>query len=183
MKTDSEKIRSQRKWESVATYATLGLYFIVLSWIIIFKCNLLTNDMRFGYRFLTLIPFETLIEGGWKFFIECVLNALVFAPFGYLVCCVSNRHALVVASVLSLVLSAFCEAFQYIFAFGSTDVTDVIFNALGGVLGGAIFLLFARIIPLRGRRGIIAVALALLLPISIYAVASTLAVFPVYIIK
>ncbi len=66
---------------------------------------------------------------------EEVDNVLVFIPFGVLLGL--NCKRLNVWSKLLVVLGASvaAETIQYIFAIGATDVTDVITNTLGGLIG------------------------------------------------
>ena len=66
---------------------------------------------------------------------ESVDNVLVFIPFGLLLSV--NFKRLGFWSKLLVVLSASiaAETIQYIFAIGATDITDVMTNTLGGLIG------------------------------------------------
>lgn len=115
------------------TQELFGIYLIVLFWIIIFKLNLSLIPLG-SYRSVNLIPFAApaLINGhvNWA---EPLLNILIFVTFGIyaanLFKPVGFKLKLIVA------VSIFCEVTQFIFGIGASDITDVINNTLGGVIG------------------------------------------------
>lgn len=127
--------------------AAFVIYLLVLSWAITFKCNFLVGDMFFGYRSITLIPFYILSNNGVEmneFLIEVVGNLLAFIPFGILVALADRKINLPRATLYSAGLSLTFEAVQYIIAFGSSDITDIIINTLGGVTGYFVYTLIRK---------------------------------------
>lgn len=152
----------------------------LLSWVIMFKANLLVSDLRFGYRGLNLVPFKGLIDDG-TYYLECILNVLVYIPFGFFFCDTFRGKRFLTLAIILVLTSVGFEVLQYILAFGSTDVTDVICNGLGGILGGLIFLWMSA----KGMRGWIftcaCCAIAVGLPIVFFAITSTVQVFDVYL--
>lgn len=76
---------------------------------------------------------------------EIVANMLLFLPFGL---CISIfypdseiQNRILLASGVSLVF----EVTQYIFSIGASDITDVIDNTLGAVLGILVYLVMKKI--------------------------------------
>jgi hypothetical protein len=53
--------------------------------------------------------------------------------------------------------SVVCEALQYLLAIGTTDLTDVVTNTLGGLTGLLIHRLVARVVPVKVLDGVITV--------------------------
>ena len=158
---------------------SLFVYLIILSWVIMFKCNLRTNDMRFGYRSINLIPFIQFLNGEKYFFVECVLNLLVFIPFGFVFPSAFKCENLIILAIVSFGLSAFYEGLQYLLAFGGTDITDVIFNGTGGFLGSLIFVKFDKENKFLNLVNKLFVVIGI--PFALYCVISTVCVFNVYI--
>ena len=117
------------------------VYILTLTWAIIFKCNMIDSDMRFGVRSLNLIPFYGIIKGFSfnEFMIEIVLNILFFIPLGILLCLNKEDVSFKKVFIIALSISVTYELFQYIVGFGSTDITDVLMNTFGGVIGYFIY--------------------------------------------
>lgn len=72
-----------KKTSAIAVVASVT-YFCLLTWVIMFKCNLLTSDMRFGYRSITLVPFGAIAN--FSYFCEYFLNIVVYVPMGIYAC-------------------------------------------------------------------------------------------------
>lgn len=78
--------------------------------------------------------------------IEILLNILVFIPFGiYCKMLKKNMPSIAIIFLAFLLCSAF-EISQYIFAIGTTDITDVIDNTLGAIIGVVIYKIMAYIL-------------------------------------
>jgi glycopeptide antibiotics resistance protein len=108
------------------------LYTAVLLWLILFKFSVhFASVLNDGQRSVNVVPFSK--ASGTPG--EMVDNVLVFIPFGVLlgVACktLDVWRQLLVVSALSL--SA--EVVQYVLAIGAADITDVITNTFGGLLG------------------------------------------------
>lgn len=114
----------------------LIIYLLVLTWGIIFKFNTIDGDMRFGVRSLNLIPFESLIGINFnEFLIEVILNIFLFIPLGILICLFNNKRTFLKALLYGLTISVTYEMFQFVFGFGSADITDVVMNVSGVIFG------------------------------------------------
>ena len=86
-----------------------------------------------------LVPFQTtgeLLRGGaWDLVYNIAGNLLWFVPLGLLL----GKGSLLRALLLGIALSAAIEISQYILVTGLTDVDDIIFNALGSLLGRILY--------------------------------------------
>lgn len=120
----------------------LILYFVFLVWLIDFKLSAdIPGFMSSAHvTSLNLIPFES--SGG---LFEIGMNIVAFLPLGGLMAAASRKWRFDLQLLLILVTSLCLEAIQYIFAIGATDITDVINNTFGGLLGIGIFQLSRKI--------------------------------------
>ena len=108
--------------KSKALLVVFGIYLALLVWCILFKFALRPEEIP-HLRGINLIPYAASVVVNGKVQIsEIIENMLVFLPF--------------LASGLSL----FFEVTQYIFAIGASDITDVIDNTLGAVIGILLYL-------------------------------------------
>lgn len=127
------------------SYIVLGIYIMLLIWLILFKFT--TNFSELDHiRNINFIPFsESLIINGHMDIKEIVYNILVFVPLGVYVGTFKPNWSFLRKAMPSLCLSLLFETLQFIFAIGASDITDLIGNTLGGVIGIVIFLFFNRI--------------------------------------
>lgn len=123
------------KKERKITIALLVIYLLILSWIILFKLQFSFSTLD-HIRQINLIPFsDSVIANGRIDFDEIINNVIVFIPVGvYFSLLFRNKSFLkVIGSVLSISLAY--ETIQFIFAIGASDITDLICNTLGGLIG------------------------------------------------
>lgn len=115
-------------------FALLCVYLLLLLGVILFKLPFY-SPAGDAVRAVNLIPLAgSFDDEGNLLWGEIAYNTLLFLPFGMHLGMITRftflRQVLAIAG-LSLVL----EIAQYLFALGVTDVTDLIDNTLGGVLG------------------------------------------------
>lgn len=133
--------------EQFITKILLILYLIILTWLILFKMEIhlgMLFSMR--YRTINLIPFNgSLITNGKINLSEIILNILVFVPFGVYISMLKDEW-----SFFQKVLPAFCvslayEVLQFIFGIGASDITDLLGNTIGGIIGILLFGLLSKV--------------------------------------
>ncbi|WIV13579.1 VanZ family protein [Proteiniborus sp. MB09-C3] len=131
MKDDS-KIK---KWSKVL----FVIYLIALLWIIVFKFN--APFSKLGYmRSINLIPFnESLIINGKLDFREIIMNVAIFMPLGIYSGILLKKWTVGKKIFLFFLISLICEIFQFILGVGASDITDIINNTLGGIIGLVIY--------------------------------------------
>lgn len=117
------------------TVGLLIFYLAALSWIIIFKMAF--SAMKLPHiRSINLIPFgESVIINGKMDFGEIIQNLLAFIPFGILICVLWEKKSLLKQFFPIICTSILFEVIQYVFAVGASDITDVLMNSAGGLLG------------------------------------------------
>ena len=123
----------------------LALYLLTLLWLTLFKLSydipsILAN---FQTRSLNLIPFVTYGQTGIS---ETVSNIVTFIPFGLLLSLNFKKAALRRLLIVVFGFSAAVEALQFILAIGTTDVTDVVTNTFGGLVGIVLYRLANKIV-------------------------------------
>ncbi len=116
------------------TSILLGIYIILLTWIIVFKMQLSWN---FPYiRSINLIPFaESVIINGKIYFSEIFNNCLVFIPVGLYLSMIFKDSKFYKKALPVFLLSFIYESLQFILHIGASDITDIISNTLGGIVG------------------------------------------------
>jgi len=115
------------------------IYLIALFWIIVFKFNLRLPPLR-NMRSINLIPFsQPLILNGKIAFGEIIMNVVIFVPLGMYAGILFKRWTTSKKLFLFFLISLICEVLQYILNIGASDITDIINNTLGGLIGLMIF--------------------------------------------
>jgi glycopeptide antibiotics resistance protein len=140
--------------EAVLTIVLAIVYAVLLVAIVVLKFPFngpATDDPRV----LNLVPFANSFGGrdgsGWS---QVVENILVFVPFGIYLSMVRPGWGFLRRVVVIAATSAAFETIQYAFAIGRADITDVIDNTLGGVIGIALYLLVSKLLGRRTSRGL-----------------------------
>ena len=127
------------------------IYLIVLFWILLFKFG-----VQFSYmerRSVNLIPFNELFIGNGRLDLsEIILNILIFIPLGVYAGVLFRRWTLANQFFFFFLMSFMFEALQFILRIGAFDITDIITNTSGGVIGLLIYKVVERLFNNRVRR-------------------------------
>ena len=120
------------------------VYFLALIWIIIFKFQFSFDNLD-HIRNINLIPFSgSVIVNGKLDLSEIVDNVLVFVPYGIFVCMLKSQSSFMEKIISIFITSLIFEILQFIFAIGASDITDLIGNTLGGIIGIGIFYIMSK---------------------------------------
>jgi glycopeptide antibiotics resistance protein len=132
------------------------VYLALLVWLVLWKLDVpwVGTGAR---RTVKLVPFVSTAANGPSKPSEVLGNVLVFVPFGVYLGLLAPGRAWWrtwgrVVGVVGLT-SVALEAAQYVLAVGSSDVSDVLANTAGGVVG-LMVLAVARVV-LRGRTAVV----------------------------
>jgi len=120
-----------------ASKIVCSVYVATLAWLLLFKLAYPQPVLlHYHTRGLSLIPFAGFSEYSLR---DAFYNCLVFVPFGLLLS-VQFKQASFWQKVLWIAMfSLTVEILQYIFAIGITDITDVLMNSLGGLVGLGVY--------------------------------------------
>lgn len=123
------------------TVILLVVYLLFLVWGILFKLGFSLNEIE-EIRAYNFIPFH--YEDGHNIafhFSEVVDNILIFIPAGVYLSLIFKKMPLWGKTILIFTVSLALECSQYILAVGSLDITDLITNTVGGLIGIGIYLI------------------------------------------
>ncbi|HAU5111697.1 TPA: glycopeptide resistance protein VanZ1 [Clostridioides difficile] len=123
------------------------VYIIILTWIILFKLQFDVSSIEtMNLRSINLVPFAgSLIINNKVDISGIILNVAIFIPFGIYICMLKEEWSFIKKVIPIFITSLAFETLQYIFALGASDITDLIGNTLGGIIGIAVFMLLSKI--------------------------------------
>ena len=135
----------------------LVTYICTLLWLVLFKFSfdILAVITEHQSRSVSLVPFT----GSTR---EMIDNFVVFVPLGLLLGAYFKRIIFWQKLIIVFVFSLSVEIIQFVFAIGITDITDLITNTLGGLVGLAAYALSSKYIDSKKIDGFIAITIMLL---------------------
>lgn len=149
------------KKQNTLTIILFVIYILVLTRIILFKLPFYSEKAG-RIQEINLIPLlGSFDDDGAIVYREIIGNILVFIPLGIYICMLKSKWSFVKKSLPIIGLTIAFEVIQYIFAIGRTDITDILGNALGGVIGIGIFALLFKIFKNRTIKLVNILALAM----------------------
>jgi glycopeptide antibiotics resistance protein len=120
-----------------------GVYLALLAWTVLWKLHVPFVG-RDDMREIKLVPFVPADGFGSSASFEVAMNVLIFVPFGVYLALLVPAVAVWRVAGLSAAASLALEAAQFVLASGSSDLTDVIVNTAGGVVGWSLLALARR---------------------------------------
>jgi len=121
------------------TRILLIIYLIVLVWIILFKMGVSFSYME--ERRINLIPFAN----GYYTLTETIMNVVIFIPLGLYAHILFRRKSFVWSVLFFFLVSLIAETLQVIIKTGVFDVTDLLTNTTGGIVGYLLISLFEKV--------------------------------------
>lgn len=138
--------KMKRQREQNITKVLLAVYCFVLVWIILFKMNMDFSVIGY-YRNINLIPFKgSVITNGRISTAEIMLNVLIFVPFGVYISMLKEDWNFICKAAPVFCTSLSFEVLQYVLGIGATDITDLLGNTLGGIIGILLFGLLSKLL-------------------------------------
>ncbi|THE14624.1 teicoplanin resistance protein VanZ [Enterococcus hirae] len=137
------------------------VYLLLLSGVILFKLPFYTASFYSGSRVINLIPFQGAFVGFnvvgsiWR---EIIYNILLFIPFGIYLSLWHPKWSFWKKLMTIFLLSLFFETIQFIFTLGISDITDLINNTFGGLIGMIFYQTMDKLFKERANTVIISVA-------------------------
>lgn len=122
------------------------IYIILLTWIIVFKFQFSIDNLDRA-RSLNLVPFKgALILNGHIDFTEIIQNLLIFIPYGIYLSVLESPELFYKKVLAFLGTSLLFELMQFILMIGRSDITDIIENTFGGILGVALYRVLLKVL-------------------------------------
>lgn len=109
------------------------IYLLALCWILLFKLG-----VQFSYmeaRRFSLVPFREYVLYGKIDWPEIIMNVIIFIPLGVYTGVLCRRWSFAKSLLFFFAFSLIVEAAQFVFRIGAFDITDIITNTLGGIIG------------------------------------------------
>ena len=122
--------------------------YIYLSFVLYFTLMPIITSLPFvfnhSYVPMNLVPFIDISTGRGDFIRQVVLNIVMTIPFGFLLPLIKNKRISLMKIVLyTFLLSLGIEILQpLINDFRSSDITDLVTNIFGGIIGYILYLIF-----------------------------------------
>lgn len=110
------------------------MYLFLLAWIVLWKLEIPFVGGG-GLRQIKLVPFAATAGAGASAPFEIVANFVLFVPFGIYLCLLAPSWPWQQAACAIAGASLILEVAQYVLAVGSSDITDLIVNTAGGLVG------------------------------------------------
>ena len=127
------------------SYITFSAYFILLIWLALFKFA--TNLLELpSMRGVNLIPFYYSQETNTHLK-EVLYNIIVFIPLGVYVQIFKEDWKKATKFLVIFLTSFLFEVVQFTLAIGASDVTDLIGNTLGGIVGILFCIIIKKFAP------------------------------------
>ena len=127
------------------TRILFAVYFLILVWILLFKMSFSLDEL-YKNRSINLIPFMGSVVVNGRIYINDIIdNILVFIPLGIYICMLKEDWSILRKISVGFFISLGIEVLQFILAIGATDITDLIGNTLGGIIGIGVFYLFSKL--------------------------------------
>ncbi|SFU51217.1 VanZ family protein [Butyrivibrio sp. M55] len=137
-------MEKESKKGKVFAYVVMGIYLLFLCWLILFKIADILDKIP-SRRSINLVPFYYGGFNGSQFqLFDILYNMLVFVPAGFYFAALGKKK--IISGIGGcFILSLSFEVLQWVFAIGSSDITDLITNTAGGVVGTVIYFLLRKI--------------------------------------
>ncbi len=138
-----------KKWKEKGRDLLLvnTMMYIYLSFVLYFTLMPIITSLPFifnhPYDLMNLVPFIDVLNGRGDFIRQVVLNVIMTIPFGFLLPLVKKNVKLLKIVFYTFLLSLSIELLQpLINGIRSSDITDLITNVIGGIIGYVIYLIF-----------------------------------------
>lgn len=125
-----------------------SLLYLYLSFVLYFTLMPVITSIPFvlnhPYTPMNLVPFIDVLMGRGDFLRQVVLNIIMTMPFGFLFPLTQRKNARFFKTVFfCFLMSLGIELLQpLINGFRSSDITDLITNVIGGILGYGFYMIF-----------------------------------------
>lgn len=137
--------------QKILSSLLLVSYLVILTWIIIFKISFNLDELT-TERIINWVPYgASAVINGQIDRQELIYNILIYVPFGLLLSLTFPRMKFLSKLLLIVISSVVFESVQYYLAIGGSDITDVINNSLGGLIGLILYDLLELIFRKKAR--------------------------------
>ncbi len=143
-------LRLYKKWKKEGKdvlFINTTMY-VYLSFVLYFTLMPILTSIPFvfnhPYKPMNLVPFIDVLSGRGDFVRQVGLNVIMTVPFGFLLPLIKKENDKIQKIIFyTFLLSLSIELLQpLINGFRSSDITDIITNTIGGIIGYIMYLIF-----------------------------------------
>ncbi len=140
-----------RKWKGKGTLFVNTLMYIYLSFVLYFTLMpiiiSIPSILNHSYVPMNLVPFIDVLTGRGDFLRQIVLNIIMTVPFGFLFPLVHKAAKFSRMIFFCFFMSLGIEILQpFINPFRASDITDLITNVVGGMIGYGFYVIFKPVV-------------------------------------
>ena len=146
------------RWKKRGTLFIRTVMYVYLAFVLFFTLMPIITSLPFVFNHpyeVHLIPFDDYVNGRGDFMRQIILNVVMTVPFGFLFPLTQKRskRSFANTALATFLLSLTIEVLQpFINGFRSFDVTDLITNTLGGVVGYGCFAIIRPVVDHSSRK-------------------------------
>ena len=133
------------KKQKTMSCIVFGIYAVLLVWLVLFKFAVGLSEFP-SMRSINWIPFHYDTETNTHLS-EVLYNIAVFVPLGVGVQMFFGHWSVAKKCLPIFATSLLLEAVQFAFAIGASDITDLIGNTLGGLIGIGLCFVMKKVMP------------------------------------
>jgi len=155
-------MKIEKRWENnrskMISYIVFGAYLFLLTWLVLFKFAFTIEEIP-HLRQLNLIPFHYETSVAYITHMkEVIYNILIFVPAGVYFTAFLGKRKWWLGIGASFFVSLTFETVQWIFSIGVSDITDLITNTTGVLVGVGLYYLLKKIFKEKTNKIILALA-------------------------
>jgi glycopeptide antibiotics resistance protein len=121
------------------------VYLALLAWVVLWKLEVPWIGEAAGlFRPIKLVPFVPSGDAGASTPAETLINLVLFVPFGLFAGALAPTWTWWRTGAASLGVSLVLETVQHLISTGSFDITDLIVNTAGALIGWTVFVAVRR---------------------------------------
>ena len=155
-------MKIEKRWENnrskMISYIVFGAYLFLLTWLVLFKFAFTIEEIP-HLRQLNLIPFHYETSVAYITHMkEVIYNILIFVPAGVYFTAFLGKRKWWLGIGASFFVSLTFETVQWIFSIGVSDITDLITNTTGVLVGVGLYYLLKKIFKEKTNKIILVLA-------------------------
>lgn len=150
-----------KKWKKLSNYDLFirTMMYVYMSFVLYFTLMPIICSIPFmfnhPFKMMNMNLFDDLLNQRGDYIRQIVLNVVMFVPFGIMFPMIDKKNNFVKTVKWSFIISLVIEVLQPLISVRSSDITDLITNVFGAVIGYLIYLTFKPVINKIFKRGII----------------------------
>lgn len=141
-----------KKWKKLSNYDLFirTMMYVYMSFVLYFTLMPIICSIPFmfnhPFKMMNMNLFDDLLNQRGDYVRQIVLNIVMLIPFGIMFPMIDKKNNFVKTVKWSFIISLVIEVLQPLISVRSSDITDLITNVFGAVIGYLIYLSFKLVI-------------------------------------